>query len=146
MMESSFIEVYDKFKLEFFRRIFELVREREGSLSAMEAFSIEVIHALHEPTVGQFAEFLNISQSNAAYKVNNLIKKGYLIRQNSETDRREYHLILSDKYYGYTDIMRSYVDTVVGRIRKSFTPEEAKQFGDMLDRISNEMMPETDNI
>ena len=146
MMESSFIEGYDKFKLEFFRRIFELVREREGSLSAMEAFSIEVIHALHEPTVGQFAEFLNISQSNATYKVNNLIKKGYLIRQNSETDRREYHLILSDKYYGYTDIMRSYVDTVVGRIRKSFTPEEAKQFGDMLDRISNEMMPETDNI
>ena len=146
MMESSFIEVYDKFKLEFFRRIFELVREREGSLSAMEAFSIEVIHALHEPTVGQFAEFLNISQSNATYKVNNLIKKGYLIRQNSETDRREYHLILSDKYYGYTDIMRSYVDTVVGRIRKSFTPEEAKQFGDTLDRISNEMMPETDNI
>ena len=146
MMESSFIEVYDKFKLEFFRRIFELVREREGSLSAMEAFSIEVIHALHEPTVGQFAEFLNISQSNATYKVNNLIKKGYLIRQNSETDRREYHLILSDKYYGYTDIMRSYVDTVVGRIRKSFTPEEAKQFGDMIDRISNEMMPETDNI
>lgn len=146
MMESSFVEVYDKFKLEFFRRIFELVREREGSLSAMEAFSIEVIHALHEPTVGQFAEFLNISQSNATYKVNNLIKKGYLIRQNSETDRREYHLILSDKYYGYTDIMRSYVDSVVGRIRKSFTPEEAKQFGDMLDRISNEMMPETDNI
>ena len=146
MMERSFVEVYDKFKLEFFRRIFELVREREGSLSAMEAFSIEVIHALHEPTVGQFAEFLNISQSNATYKVNNLIKKGYLIRQNSETDRREYHLILSDKYYGYTDIMRSYVDTVVGRIRKSFTPEEAKQFGDMLDRISNEMMPETDNI
>ena len=146
MMESSFIEVYDKFKLEFFRRIFELVREREGSLSAMEAFSIEVIHALHEPTVGQFADFLNISQSNATYKVNNLIKKGYLIRQNSETDRREYHLILSDKYYGYTDIMRSYVDTVVGRIRKSFTPEEAKQFGDMLDRISNEMMPETDNV
>lgn len=146
MMESSFVDVYDKFKLEFFRRIFELVREREGSLSAMEAFSIEVIHALHEPTVGQFAEFLNISQSNATYKVNNLIKKGYLIRQNSETDRREYHLILSDKYYGYTDIMRSYVDTVVGRIRKSFTPEEAKQFGDMLDRISNEMMPEADNI
>ena len=65
MLQDSFINVYDKFKLEFFRRIFELVREREGSLSAMEAFSIEIIHALDEPTVGQFAEFLNISQSNA---------------------------------------------------------------------------------
>ena len=74
MLQDNFLEVYDKFKLEFFRRIFELVREREGSLSAMEAFSIEIIHALNEPTIGRFAEFLNISQSNATYKVNNLIK------------------------------------------------------------------------
>lgn len=142
MLEENFVEVYDKFKLEFFRRIFELVREREGSLSAMEAFSIEVIHALHEPTIGQFAEFLNISQSNATYKVNNLIKKGYLKKQNSETDRREYHLVLSDKYYGYTDIMRSYVTTVVGRIAAGFTAEETELFSKMLRRISDEMMPE----
>ena len=62
MLQDNFLEVYDKFKLEFFRRIFELVREREGSLSAMEAFSIEIIHALNEPTIGGFGEFLNISQ------------------------------------------------------------------------------------
>lgn len=128
MLQDSFINVYDKFKLEFFRRIFELVREREGSLSAMEAFSIEIIHALDEPTVGQFAEFLNISQSNATYKVNNLIKKGYLKKQNSSTDRREYHLVLSEKYYGYTDIMRGYVKTVMDRIEASFTPEETELF------------------
>lgn len=143
-MEEKFIEVYDKFKLEFFRRIFELVREREGSLSAMEAFSIEVIHALHEPTIGEFADFLNISQSNATYKVNNLIKKGYLIKQNSEEDRREYHLVLSDKYYGYTDIMRSYVDTVMDRIKESFSEEEQEGFTTALQRISDELMPEAD--
>ena len=62
MLEKNFVEVYDKFKLNFYRRIFELVREREGSLSAMEAFSLEVIKMLDEPTVGQFADFLNISQ------------------------------------------------------------------------------------
>lgn len=142
MLQDSFINVYDKFKLEFFRRIFELVREREGSLSAMEAFSIEIIHALDEPTVGQFAEFLNISQSNATYKVNNLIKKGYLKKQNSSTDRREYHLVLSEKYYGYTDIMRGYVKTVMDRIEASFTPEETELFSKMLARISDELMPE----
>lgn len=142
MLQENFLNVYDKFKLEFFRRIFELVREREGSLSAMEAFSIEVIHALHEPTIGQFAEFLNISQSNATYKVNNLIKKGYLIKQNSTTDRREYHLVLSEKYYGYTDIMRSYVKTVVDRISDDFTGEEIAAFEAMLQRISDEIMPE----
>ena len=142
MLQDSFLEVYDKFKLEFFRRIFEQVREREGSLTAMEAFSIEIIHALNEPTIGRFAEFLNISQSNATYKVNSLIKKGYLKRQNSDTDRREYHLVLSEKYYNYTDIMRSYVTTVLGRIEENFSPDEVKLFSDMLERISAEMMPE----
>lgn len=142
MLQDNFLEVYDKFKLEFFRRIFELVREREGSLSAMEAFSIEIIHALNEPTIGRFAEFLNISQSNATYKVNSLIKKGYLKKQNSNTDRREYHLVLSEKYYNYTDIMRSYVKTVLGRMEESFSQDEIELFSKMLRRISDEMMPE----
>lgn len=146
MLQDSFLEVYDKFKLEFFRRIFEQVREREGSLTAMEAFSIEIIHALNEPTIGRFAEFLNISQSNATYKVNSLIKKGYLKRQNSDTDRREYHLVLSEKYYNYTDIMRSYVTTVLGRIEENFSPDEVKLFSDMLERISAEMMPEAGKL
>lgn len=145
-MEEKFLEVYDKFKLEFFRRIFELVRERDGSLSAMEAFSIEVIHALHEPTIGEFAEFLNISQSNATYKVSNLIKKGYLIKQNSEADRREYRLVLSDKYYGYTDIMRSYVDTVMDRVKESFSPEEQASFTAALAMISDDLMPEAEKF
>ena len=146
MLQDNFFFLFDKFKLEFFRRIFELVREREGSLSAMEAFSIEIIHALNEPTIGRFAEFLNISQSNATYKVNNLIKKGYLKKQNSDTDRREYHLVLSEKYYNYTDIMRSYVKTVLGRIEESFSKEELELFSGMLVRISAEMMPEAGNF
>ena len=146
MLKENFTQVYDKFKLEFFRRIFELVREREGSLSAMEAISIEVIHALHEPTIGEFAEFLNISQSNATYKVNNLIKKGYLVKQNSETDRREYHLVLSEKYYGYTDIMRSYVETVLGRMEDAFPTEELERFSETLGRIAAELMPEADSL
>ena len=38
MLDANFISVYDKFKLHFYRQVFELVRERDGSLSAMEAF------------------------------------------------------------------------------------------------------------
>ena len=43
MLEKHFSDVYNKFKLQFYRRVFELVRERDGSLSAMEDFSLEVI-------------------------------------------------------------------------------------------------------
>lgn len=142
MLEKNFTEVYDKFKLQFYRRVFDLVRERDGSLSAMEAFSLEVIKMLGEPTVGQFAEFLNISQSNATYKVNNLIKKGYLVRQNSTTDRREYHLILSEKFYHYMDLLANYEKTVMGRIEKRFPQEDVDCFDRMLKVISDELMPE----
>ena len=142
MLEQSFIEVYEKFKVQFYRKIFEKVKERDGSLSAMEGFSLEIIRALKEPTVGQFADFLNISQSNATYKVNSLIKKGYLVRQNSTTDRREYHLVLSDKYYSYAELLTSYEQTVVNRMRERFSEEDVEKFDELLTIISDELMPE----
>ena len=142
MLEKHFSEVYDKFKLQFYRRVFELVRERDGSLSAMEAFSLEVIHMLGEPTVSQFADFLNISQSNATYKVNNLIKKGYLARQNSTIDRREYHLVLSEKYYTYMNIYANYELTVMRRVMERFPEEDVACFDRILQVMSNELMPE----
>ena len=142
MLQENFSKVYDKFKLQFYRKVFELVRERDGSLSAMEAFSLEGIQMLNTPTVGQFADFLNISQSNATYKVNSLIKKGYLERQNSQLDRREYHLILSEKYYNYIGLLSSYESTVTQRMIDRFPPEDIAKFDEMLRIISQELMPE----
>ncbi len=142
MLEKNFIDVYDKFKLQFYRKVFEKVRERDGSLSAMEAFSLEIIRALGQPTVGQFADFLNISQSNATYKVNNLIKKGYLERQNSQTDRREYHLVLSEKFYNYMSLLSSYEMTVIQRMKERFSEEDIAKFDEMLQIMSDELMPE----
>lgn len=142
MLEKSFVEVYNKFKFEFYRSIFSRVREREGSLSAMEAFSLEVINQLDQPTVGQFADFLAISQSNATYKVNNLIKKGYIKKENSDSDRREYHLILSEKYFGYLELMNSYIHTVTERTRERFDQADIDKLTEMLEIISNELMPE----
>lgn len=142
MLEESFLTVFDKFKMHFYRSVFERVREREGSLSAMEAFSLEVIYSLNRPTVGQFADFLNISQSNATYKVNNLIKKGYLERQNSLIDRREYHLVLSEKFYSYQALMSAYEKTVLQRIQGRFPGEDLAKFDEILSVISEELMPE----
>ena len=142
MLRKNFTAVYSKFKLHFYRSVFDLVRERDGSLSAMEAFSLEVIEMLGEPTVGQFADFLNISQSNATYKVNSLIKKGYIERLNSTTDRREYHLVLSEKYHNYMSLMNNYQKSVLERIEQRFSPEDVEKFDQMLKIISEELMPE----
>ena len=144
MLEKNFKEVYEKFELIFFRRVFEKIRERDGSLSAMEAFSLEVIYLLNEPTVGQFADFLNISQSNATYKVNSLIRKGYIERLNSQVDRREYHLVLSEKFLNYVGLFNNYEHTVMQRCEEYFTPEEVETFDKILRVMSDKLMPECD--
>lgn len=144
MLEKSFVEVYDKFKLQFYRKVFDQVRERDGSLSAMEAFSLEVIAMLDRPTVGQFADFLNISQSNATYKVNSLMKKGYLERHNSQTDRREYHLVLSEKYRNYMGLLTKYEHTVMQRVEQRLPAEDVQKFDEILKIMSDELMPECD--
>ena len=144
MLDENFEKVYDKFKLQFYRKVFELVRERDGSLSAMEAFSLEVIKMLDCPTIGQFAEFLNISQSNATYKVNSLIKKGYLERENSQSDRREYHLVLSEKYYNYIGLLTSYQQVVMERVKERFPQDVIDRADKMLEIVSEELMPECD--
>lgn len=141
-LEQSFGEVYALFKLNFYRSIFEQVHEREGSLTAMEAFSIEVIYALGEPTIGQFAQFCGISQPNATYKVAALVKKGYLEKLPSDQDKREYHLRATDKFRAYYGVNHAYIRTVMGRIRERFTPEQTAAFGEMLQVIARELMPE----
>ena len=61
MIEELLLDITNKVNLKFYRRIFSVVKEREGSLTAMEVFSLEVIHAMGEPTISEFAEFIGIS-------------------------------------------------------------------------------------
>ena len=109
MLEKSFSEVYMKFKLHFYKSLFEKIQNRETSLTTVETFCIEIIYAMNNPTVSEFAQFIQISSPNAAYKVNSLIKKGYLRKVQSESDKREYHLEVTEKYLNYYNISSSYV-------------------------------------
>ena len=91
MLLKSFIDVYTKFKLHFYKKVFESLQDREASLTTVETFCMEIIYAMNKPTINQFAKLANISSSNAAYKVNNIIKKGYLKKVQSKEDKREFY-------------------------------------------------------
>ena len=146
MIEESFYKVFEKFRCQYFHRLFKLMRERNTPLSAMEVFSLGIIEMLQSPTIGQFADFLNISQSNATYKVSSLINKGYVIRQNSEKDRREYHLVLSDKYHESMKLLTEYEHLVSERIKERFSGEELATMDRILSTIYDELMPECDEF
>ena len=82
MLDQTFGRVYTKFKLHFYKQIFSRFEDREATLTTVESFCMEVIMALGEPTIAQFSHMMNLSTPNAAYKINSLVKKGYVEPEN----------------------------------------------------------------
>lgn len=144
VLEESFDRIYTKFKLHFYQAVFSQFQTREASLTAVETFCMEIIRALDEPSINEFASFANISSPNAAYKVNSLIRKGFVEKVQSPTDRREYHLRPTQKFHDYYNLSSTYVQEVMDRVRERFTPEEVAQIDHVLDIVGQELMPEVD--
>ena len=142
MLQDAFTKVYMKFKLHFYQSVFERLMDREATLTTVETFCMEIIYALGRPTVAEFARMANISSPNAAYKISNLIKKGYLRKIQSETDKREYYLEVTDKYFAYYNISSNYMNRVMERIEERFSEEEIKDFVKILEITADELMTE----
>jgi len=144
MLEQSFDRVYTKFKLHFYQALSARPQSGECSLTAVESFCMEIIRALDEPTINEFASFANISSPNAAYKVNSLIRKGYVEKVRSSSDRREYYLRPTQKFRDYYDLSSAYIRQVMDRVKERFTPEEVAQMDRVLTIVERELMPEVD--
>jgi transcriptional regulator, MarR family len=144
MLERNFQKVYNRFKLSLYSRVFkEFGSKEEEGLSAMEVILMEIILALGEPTVNEFASMSTLSAPNAAYRINQLVKKGYISKIQSDKDKREFHLKVTDKYTEkYGDIF-SYINKVSARIRDRFPTEDVEKLDVMLGIIAHELMKET---
>lgn len=142
MLEQKLTEVYTKFKIHFYQEMFKKLQSRETSLTIVELFCVEIIYSLNNPTVKEFADFIGVSSPNAAYKVACLIEKGYVEKVQSEQDRREYHLHVTEKYLDYLNLSQGYVSTVAKRAEERFTPERVEALNDILYDMSNDLMTE----
>lgn len=127
-------------RLAHYKELFARVREKPGSLSATEAFSIDVIYLLHEPTVGEFAEFIGISQPNASYKVNCLAAKGYLEKTSEGEDRRETRLRVTEKFRRYYGDGLPEEDAVRGIVSREFDDKERRTIRRFLQRVEETIL------
>ena len=142
MLEKAFAKVYTKFKLKFYQSVFDSVQNNAKDLSVLETFCVEVINALGRPTVSEFSEFAQLSSPNATYKINSLIRKGYIRKTRSTEDKREYYLEVSEKYIHMNGRSYRYMALVMQRIREHFSPEDAEKIEYLLQTMSDELMPE----
>lgn len=142
MLDQVFEEVYEKFKLNLYKNMFRDFGEKGVSLSATETFCLEVIKALNKPTINELVDFLGLSQPNVTYKINSLVRKGYVVKVQSEKDKREFFLELTEKFYDYYGLKNEYISTVMRRLSKRISPEKSKEFEALLRLMSEELMPE----
>ena len=101
MLEKIVQTAYKEFTLRFYHELFARFQDQETGLSAAEIFAAEAIRALGTPTVNEFAAFMHVSTPNAAYKINSLVRKGYVEKTRSSEDKREYLLHVTRKYELY---------------------------------------------
>ena len=135
MLENKLLCISNKLRLQFYKRMFGVIHERDGSLSAMEAFAVDVIHGLDRPTVSEFADFIGISRPGASYKVASLIEKGYITKEISEEDKREYRLVLTDKYYNYIKMYEDSFKASVLEAEEGCSPEQLDSISSVLDKM-----------
>lgn len=136
--------LYSKFRVHYYRDVFKRINSRELSLTTTEVYCVEIIHNLEHPTIQEFANFIGISSPNATYKVNSLIKKGYVKKVQSDKDKREFYLDVTEKYYRYYNINEKYLDIVEERLQNTLSEEEFAMFNNILKKIYFELMPEVD--
>ena len=137
MLVKEITDLYKKSRLLTYQQMFGRIREKDGSLSATEAYAVDVIYLLGRPTITQLAETLGISQPNATYKVNNLVNKGYVIKTVSEDDKRECHLSVSDRFYKYYGNSTDFIQAAAEVLEKQYSPEELAQFSSMLRALTD---------
>lgn len=125
-IESDFEKIYRSFRLELYKYIFGLMGEREGSLTVTEFFAVEVIALMGSPTVTEFAECLSITSSHAAYKVRQLVEKGYVNRIPTE-DKRTFRLEVTEKFRKYYHENNAYGKYVMNILDKTLSDGELEE-------------------
>lgn len=135
MLAEKFETLYRAFRLELYRRVFSEIKEHEPSITTSEFFCAESILLLGDPTVNEFAEYLGISPSNAAYKVKQLIEKGYIVKRADSEDGRVFRLHVTDKFSHFYDKGEFYGGFMIREIETKLKKEDVALLEQIFDKI-----------
>jgi len=76
MLHESILKLYRRLRLDGYRKLFGAVQEREGSLSAMEAFSAESRRSRSLPSTAAFLSQMRPTRS-MRWRARGMWKKSY---------------------------------------------------------------------
>jgi len=134
-IKDTLAKFYRKIKLAIYKNMFRKSDKQEEEISSSEYFCLQCIYLMDKPTISQFANFMEISAPNATYKVKQLIKKGYITKEKSKKDKREFVIVPTQKFFDY---IKNREDTLTINDMKNGMSEQEQAKLDAIMKILNE--------
>ena len=107
------------------------------SFSKTEFFSMIIIDRYGDMTMSQIAGYIQVSMSTATGIIDRLVKKGYLKRDRSESDRRIVVICLTDKGQNLMHEFKSRISDYIQRIDDVLSEEEKQLMYGIFIKIIN---------
>ena len=124
MNDNILEDIVRKTKLHFYRSVFREFEDSDRPLGIMETMLLEVIDYLDRPSINDLVNFLHISQPNISYKVNVLVKKGYVRKVKSNKDQRFLHVVLTEDYLSYKQKKNEFTKDAMTRAEEKLNQKE----------------------
>ncbi len=100
-------------------------------------------------TSSQIADLLKVTRPAVTQKINELTKKGYIIRTQSQTDKRVFFLSVNDEKNYYNEQDKMIEIKVAKMLEEKFGEQQVEKLCDMIiflsDTIYNEKMKDVEN-
>lgn len=140
---------------EFFELIFDNLKRIifpeewfaiDTAMSKQELFTVMTVDRLKEATMGQLSENMNFPMSTATGIVDRLVRKGYMERGRSETDRRIVVISLTDKGMKFVANVKEMIFSYIRRADEVLDDGEWETIIRIVEKVSAVMQkPDAEN-
>ncbi len=110
----------------------------DGKLTYNDILYLSIIQAHSgEYTASQIADMLYVSRPAVTQKINDLEKRGFIYKKQSETDKRVYKLSISKTGFAntYNDLLEESDATTASLLCKKYTADDLNLFCEMLETM-----------
>lgn len=106
-----------------------------AKLTISQLHYLQTVHRLGTPTITEVAMHLRFSKASVTAGINHLVQAGYLEKTPSPTDKRSFHVRLSEAGSSLVQAKAATVQAYVQFVRFALTAGEFDQFQSILAKL-----------
>lgn len=114
----------------------DVLKQKGVRLSMTEVHVLEAVRNVRVTTMGNVAHKLRVTLGTLTTSVNVLVRKGYIIRESDESDRRKVYLKLTDSAMHVLEIHDEFHDEMISSMFNDLELEKDEALMKSLENIS----------